>query len=82
MFTEREQTLERRRVMSNAVVIGKRIKKLRKKNKYSRDEFCKSVGISQSALSMYETGQRIPRDEIKLKIARCLNTSIESLFFT
>lgn len=68
--------------MSNAVVIGKRIKKLRKKNKYSRDEFCKSVGISQSALSMYETGQRIPRDEIKLKIARCLNTSIESLFFT
>ena len=49
---------------------------------FSRVVFCDDVGISLSALSMYETGQRIPRDEIKLKIARRLNTSIESLFFT
>ena len=30
----------------------------------SREEVAFSIGISASALSMYETGQRIPRDEI------------------
>lgn len=68
--------------MSNATVIGSKIRTLREKLNISRDKFCETVGISQSALSMYETGQRVPRDEIKLKIARCLETSIESLFFT
>lgn len=29
---------------------------------------------------MYENGQRIPRDEVKLRIARFFNTSIEELF--
>ena len=68
--------------MPNALVIGEKIKKLREEQDIQRDDFCDTVGISLSALSMYETGQRIPRDEIKLKIARCLNTSIEALFFT
>lgn len=68
--------------MPNANIIGARIKNLREDNNISRESFCETVGISLSALSMYETGQRIPRDEIKLKIARQLNTSIEALFFT
>lgn len=68
--------------MPDALVIGEKIKKLREEQDIQRDDFCDTVGISLSALSMYETGQRIPRDEIKLKIARCLNTSIEALFFT
>lgn len=67
--------------MMKATLIGDKIKKLREEQGIQRDEFCATVGISLSALSMYETGQRIPRDEIKLKIARCLNTSIEALFF-
>lgn len=68
--------------MPNANIIGKKIKELREANNISREFFCEEVGISLSALSMYETGQRIPRDEIKLSIARCLKTSIEALFFT
>lgn len=66
--------------MPDANVIGKKIKFLRETNNMSREAFCEEVGISLSALSMYETGQRIPRDEIKLKIARCLKTSIETIF--
>lgn len=66
----------------NAKIIGDRIKKLREAQNISRDELIEAVGISASALSMYETGQRIPRDEIKLRIARFLNTTIEALFFT
>ena len=68
--------------MSEPIVIGQRIKSLREALNISRDNFCKSVGITLSALSMYENGQRVPRDEIKVKIARTLNTSIETLFFS
>ena len=68
--------------MLNAEIIGAKIKKLREAENISRETFCDDVEISLSALSMYETGQRVPRDEIKLKIARRLNTSIEALFFT
>lgn len=66
----------------NAEVVGKKIKSLREKNNISRENFANAVEISQSALSMYENGQRIPRDEVKLRIARFFNTSIEELFFT
>ena len=65
-----------------AEVIGVKIKNLREKNNISRENFANAVEISQSALSMYENGQRIPRDEVKLRIARFFNTSIEELFFT
>ena len=58
----------------NAEVIGEKIKNLREKNNISRENFANAVEISQSALSMYENGQRIPRDEVKLRIARFFNT--------
>lgn len=67
--------------MSSATVIGQRIKTLREEKGITREAFCNEVGITLSALSMYENGQRIPRDEIKVKIARVLETSIEALFF-
>ena len=68
--------------MATASVIGERIKSLREKRKLTREKFCNDVGITLSSLSMYENGQRIPRDEIKVKIARLLDVSIEALFFT
>lgn len=65
----------------DAKIIGQKIKELRESKNISREKFANSVDISTSALSMYETGQRIPRDEVKLRIARYLGTTIESLFF-
>lgn len=67
--------------MASAFVIGQRIKSLREKLNISRDDFCNKAGITLSSLSMYENGQRIPRDEVKVRIARLLGVSIESLFF-
>ncbi len=46
----------------------------------SQEEVAKALGISVSALSMYEQGNRIPRDEIKVKMAEYYGISIESLF--
>ena len=36
----------------------------------SAREFAKMMGISQQALLAYETGQRIPRDEIRQRMER------------
>lgn len=62
-----------------ANIIAERLVELR--GCKSREEVAYNVGISVSALTMYETGKRIPRDEIKIKLARYYNTSIEAIFF-
>ena len=48
----------------------------------SREKVAKSVGISVSALGMYEQGRQIPRDEVKVKLAKFYGVPIESIFFT
>ncbi len=47
----------------------------------SREFVANTIGISVSALSMYENGDRIPRDEIKLKLAQFYGKSVGELFF-
>ena len=42
----------------------------------------KSIGISKSSLAMYETGQRVPRDEIKLALANYYGATIQDIFFS
>lgn len=66
-------------VRMNAYKIGRRLKKLR--GKKTREEVAEANGISLSALSMYECGLRIPRDEIKIKLARYYDKTIEEIFF-
>lgn len=46
----------------------------------SQEEVAKALGISISALSMYEQGNRIPRDEVKIRMAEYYGISIEDLF--
>lgn len=48
-------------------------------NKTQR-EVAESLGISVSALSMYETGQRIPRDEVKVKMANYYDKPVQDIF--
>ena len=45
-------------------------------------EEAKSIGISKSSLAMYETGQRVPRDEIKLALANYYGATIQDIFFS
>lgn len=47
----------------------------------SREEVAKAIGISVSAISMYENGERIPRDSIKIKLAAYFNKSVQEIFF-
>ncbi|WP_404826313.1 helix-turn-helix transcriptional regulator [Priestia flexa] len=47
----------------------------------SREEVAIDVGISVSALQMYENGNRVPKDEIKIKIAKYYGKSVQEIFF-
>lgn len=60
--------------------IGKRLSELR--GRKSQSDVSKALGISVSALSMYECGNRIPRDEIKVRISKYYNKSIEDIFYS
>jgi len=63
----------------NKKVIGEKLLKLRS-NK-PREEVAAAVNISVSALQMYENGQRIPRDEIKVRLADYYETTVQEIFF-
>lgn len=65
----------------NGIEIGKRLKGLRKEAGMTTFELGKALGISTSAVTMYETGNRIPRDEIKVQIAEFFGQPIESIFY-
>lgn len=60
-------------------VIGQRLIELR--GSRTQAEVAKALGISVSAYSMYENGQRIPRDNIKIRIADFYKKPIHKIFF-
>ncbi|WP_336770693.1 helix-turn-helix transcriptional regulator [Bacillus bombysepticus] len=51
------------------------------RNEKSREEVARAVGISVSTLQMYENGQRIPRDNIKIKLADFYGVTVQTIFF-
>lgn len=63
----------------DALKIGKRLSELR--GNKPQDIVSNAVGISRSALSMYEQGNRIPRDEIKVKLAKFYGMTVQEIFF-
>lgn len=65
--------------MSQSNIIGEKLRKLR--GERSSSEVSEALGISRSALSMYENGNRIPRDEVKVAIANYYNVPVQDIFF-
>lgn len=63
----------------NAAEIGKRLIDLR--GSRTQQEVADACGISVSAYSMYENGQRIPRDNIKIRLSNYFKKPISKIFF-
>lgn len=55
---------------------------LRKSKGKSRKEVAEAIGVTKSAIAMYERGERVPKDCIKAKIATYYKKSVASIFFT
>lgn len=62
----------------NNKIMAEKLRKLR--GNKSRQEVAEACGISVSALAMYEAGERVPRDEIKIKLAKFYNRSVNYIF--
>ncbi len=64
----------------NLQKIGEKLVELR--GTKSREQVAVDLGISYSAIVSYELGERVPRDEIKIKIARYYGVDVGELFFS
>ena len=60
-------------------IIGVRLRELR--GGKTLKEVADSVKISLSSLAMYESGRRVPKDDVKLRLANYYGKSVEALFF-
>ena len=61
------------------MTIGEKLKKLR--GEKSQEEVARAVFISNSALSSYENGDRIPRDDVKRRLASYYDKTVGEIFF-
>lgn len=59
--------------------IGEKLKELR--GDKSQAEVAVAVGISDSAMSAYENGDRVPRDEVKIRLANYFGKTVQEIFF-
>lgn len=64
----------------DAKKIGAKLKDLR--GSKSQKEVAEAVNVTDMAISLYESGDRIPRDEVKIALAEYFGVSVESIFYT
>ena len=60
--------------------IGERLRKLR--GSRTQEEVADAIGITSAAISQYESGERIPRDEIKKSLAEYYKRTVNYIFFS
>lgn len=61
--------------------IGEKLKALRAQKKKTQQQAADDLKITKSALAMYERDNRIPRDEVKVRIAKYYGETVQSIFF-
>lgn len=59
--------------------IGSKLRELR--GEKTQQTVADALGITKSALAMYEKDKRVPRDEVKVKVAKYYGVTVQSLFF-
>lgn len=60
--------------------IAERLRELR--GDKSQREVAEAVGTTAMAISLYESGERVPKDEIKIRLAKYYDTTVDALFYT
>ena len=60
-------------------ILGKRITLLREEKGINQIELAKILNVSNTTLSQYESGKRVPNDEIKKHLAEYFRVSIDFL---
>lgn len=68
-------------ILDSDSIAGKLVK-LRNEKNVSQTRVAETLGLTRAAISQYETGQRIPSDEIKIKLSNYYGVTVQELFFT
>lgn len=59
---------------------GEKLRRLR--GKRTQQEVAEAIGVTAMAICQYESGERSPRDSVKIALANYYNTTVEELFFS
>lgn len=59
---------------------GEKIRELR--GARTQSAVAEAVGITKSALAMYERDERRPRDEVKVRLANYFGCSVSEIFYS
>ena len=59
--------------------VGSKLRELRGNQR--KRAVAKAVGVSESAYVKYERGERVPRDDVKVRIASYFNKTVQEIFF-
>jgi putative transcriptional regulator len=62
--------------------IASKLVELRKKSGLTQKEVSERIGVSESSYSQYETGDKLPRDDVKVAISKLFNRSVQFIFFS
>ncbi len=63
----------------DTIAVGNRLIRLR--GARTQAEVAKALGVSLASIGMYERGERIPRDEVKIALAKYYDTTVQAIFF-
>lgn len=66
-------------VSDRAIEIGKRLADLR--GGRTQQEIADALGVGVSTIGMYERGERIPKDDIKVLLANLYGKTVQQIFF-
>lgn len=58
-----------------------KLREIRRALGLTQHQVAEAVGISDGAYAMYETGERTPRDSVKVRISHFFNKPIGYIFF-
>lgn len=58
---------------------GEKLRELR--GNRSQETVAEAVGVTKSAYAMYERNERVPRDEVKVRIAGYYGRPVGEIFF-
>mgnify|MGYP003290809836 CR=1 FL=1 len=47
----------------------------------TREEVAIACSVTANAISMYETGARVPSDEIKIRLAKFFGKTVQEIFY-
>lgn len=66
--------------MPDRIIVGKRLRELR--GQKTLREVANALGVTTMAVSLWERGERMPSDDLKVKIAAYYEQPITAIFYT